>query len=113
MPVYQRKRKRQEKMATFFFWMLTFVCAGYISWMINPYPVKRGIRWIENQTEQFLDCCTEQTLMQTFPAISCFFVSKSSNPIESVNADTPTNSIDVTADPFYTKYLSFSQPGDG
>lgn len=74
MSMYRSRNERQkEKLATVFLWLLALGCAFYISWMINPHPIKQGIRWVGDQTEQFFDRCATQTLMQTLPSISCFF----------------------------------------
>ena len=114
MSMYRRKSERQqEKVATVCLWLLALVCVIYIAWMINPYPIKQGIGWVGEQTEQFFDRCAKQALMQTLPAVSCFFISPSSNQIENTDTGLDTDSIVITTDPFYTKYLSFSQPGDG
>ena len=114
-----RNDRQQEKMAAAFLWLLALVCAVYISWKINPYPIRQGIEWVGDQTEQFFDRCMEQALSQTIPAISCFFFPESSNTSENASKNTNTNRIEeteitmITTDPFYTRYLSFSHPGDG
>lgn len=114
MSVYRSRNERQkEKLATVFLWLLALGCAFYISWMINPHPIEQGIRWVGDQTEQFFDRCATQALMQTLPSISCFCLSQSSNQIENTDTGVEADTAVITADPFYTKYLSFSQPGDG
>ena len=112
MFMYRRKREgQQEKIATAFLWLMALMCALYISWKINPYPLQQGIGWVGNQTEHFFDRCVEQALSQTLPTLSCFFLQDSVAQAADGEKDLLTGQ--VTDDPFYTKYLSFSQPGDG
>ncbi len=113
MFMYRRKSEgQQEKIATAFLWLMALMCALYISWKINPYPIQQGIRWVSNQTEQFFDRCVEQALSQTLPALSGFFFQDTFLKGSVIETDL-TGISGFTEDPFYRKYLSFSQPGDG
>lgn len=103
--------RKRERIATLVLWLLLIVCTGYIFWKINPDPIHQGIGWTKKQTEQFLDQCEKQALMQTLPVFSNFFLQETWNNEETENAT--SNTISFTNDPFYQKYLSFHQPGDG
>ena len=108
-----RHNRQQEKIATAFLWLLALVCAFYISWKINPYPLKQGVNWVENQTEQFFDRCMEQAFAQTLPALSNFFFQDTEFAFDLSNNFDNSDTTILTIDPFYLNYQSFSQPGDG
>lgn len=108
-----RKNRQQEKIATAFLWLLALVCACYISWKINPYPLKQGVGWLSDQTGHFFDCCMKRAFAQTLPALSNFFFQDTDVAFESSNNFDDSVTTVLTSDPFYSNYQSFSQPGDG
>ena len=110
MAMYRKSKRQQEKIATVFLWLLALICAFYISWKINPNPLKQGVGWLCDQTGHFFDCCIEQAFAQTLPALSSFFFQNMDVEFDSSNH---SDKIVLTSDPFYSNYQNFSQPGDG